>query len=99
MKQRRVEAARIFTHDASQTEVVHSFGVSAHAASVWCRRRQGGQVALREAEQAATHGCPRRNWTRLNKPYALSQAFSFDTELDGSRRRRGARRVGSRRRP
>jgi transposase len=43
LEQRRLEAARMFAHGASQAEVARTLGVSAQAASVWYRRwRQGG---------------------------------------------------------
>jgi transposase-like protein len=53
LEQRRLEAARMFAHGATQAEVAHTFGVSAQAASVWYRRwHQGGGAALRGAGRA-----------------------------------------------
>src|SRR5215216_618673 len=48
LEARRLEAARMFAHGASQAEVARTFGVSPQAASTWYRRwRQGGEAALR----------------------------------------------------
>ena len=38
LEQRRLEAARMFAHGATQAEVARTFGVSAQAASAWYRR-------------------------------------------------------------
>jgi transposase len=55
LEQRRLEAARMFAHGATQAEVARTFGVSAQAACVWYRRwHQGGEAALRGAGRAAT---------------------------------------------
>jgi len=84
LEQRRLEAARMFAHGASQAEVARSFGVSAQAASVWYRRwRQGGAPALRGAGRAGRR--PRLSAAELEAvARALGkgpQAFGFDTEL------------------
>jgi transposase-like protein len=53
LQERRLEAARMFAHGATQAEVARTFGVSAQAASIWYRRwRQGGQPARRGAGRA-----------------------------------------------
>src|SRR5215211_7176702 len=84
LEQRRLEAARMFAHGASQAEVARTFGVSAQAASVWYRRwRQGGAPALRGAGRAGRR--PRLSQAELEAvEEALGkgpQAFGFDTEL------------------
>jgi transposase len=84
LEQRRLEAARMFAHGASQAEVARTFGVSAQAASVWYRRwRQGGAPALRGAGRAGRR--PRLSQAELDSvAQALGkgpQAFGFDTEL------------------
>ena len=84
MEQRRLEAARLFAHGASQAEVARTFGVSAQAASSWYRRwRQGGEAALRAAGRAGRR--PRLAPAELEAvAEALGkgpQAFGFDTEL------------------
>ena len=38
LEQRRLEAAHMFAHGATQAEVARTFGVSAQAASTWYRR-------------------------------------------------------------
>jgi transposase len=84
MEQRRLEAARMFAHGATQAEVARTFGVSAQAASVWYRRwHQGGQAALRGAGRAGRK--PRLSPAELDAvAQALRlgpQAFGFDTQL------------------
>src|SRR5215218_11216380 len=84
LEQRRLEAARMFAHGASQAEVARTFGVSAQAASVWYRRwRQGGEPGLRAAGRAGRR--PRLSQAELDAvAQALGkgpQAFGFDTEL------------------
>ena len=84
MEQRRLEAARMFAHGATQAEVARTFGVSAQAASVWYRRwHEGGEHALRGAGRAGRK--PRLSQAELE---AVAQAlrkgpgaFGFDTEL------------------
>src|SRR5215211_5602288 len=50
LEQRRLEAARMFAHGATQAEVARTFGVSPQAASTWYRRwHEGGEAALRGA--------------------------------------------------
>jgi transposase len=84
MEQRRLEAARLFAHGATQAEVAHTFGVSAQAASIWYRRwRQGGEQALRAAGRAGRR--PRLSQAELEAvDQALRKgpaAFGFDTDL------------------
>ena len=84
LEQRRLEAARMFAHGATQAEVARTFGVSPQAASVWYRRwRQGGQAALRGAGRAGRR--PRLSQAELDAvEKALRrgpQAFGFDTDL------------------
>jgi transposase len=84
LEQRRLEAARMFAHGASQAEVAHTFGVSAQAASTWYRRwRQGGAAALRGAGRAGRR--PRLSAAELEAvDHALRkgpEAFGFDTDL------------------
>ncbi len=84
LEQRRLEAARMFAHGASQAEVARTFGVSAQAASIWYRRwHQGGAAALRGAGRAGRR--PRLSAAELE---AVAQAlgkgpevFGFDTDL------------------
>ena len=92
LEQRRLEAARMFAHGASQAEVARTFGVSPQAASVWYRRwRQGGEVALRGAAgPAAAPACQRRSWRRSTKHCARGQQRSGSTPTCG--RWRGWRR-------
>jgi transposase len=84
LEQRRLEAARMFAHGATQAEVAHTFGVSAQAASIWYRRwHQGGEAALRGAGRAGRR--PRLSQAELDAvDQALRkgpEAFGFDTEL------------------
>jgi transposase len=84
LEQRRLEAAHMFAHGASQAEVARTFGVSAQAASVWYRRwRQGGEPALRAAGRAGRR--PRLSAAELEAvAEALGkgpEAFGFDTDL------------------
>ena len=84
LEQRRLEAARMFAHGASQAEVARTFGVSAQAASVWYRRwHGGGEAALRGAGRAGRR--PRLSAAELDAvAQALGkgpQVFGFDTEL------------------
>ena len=84
LEQRRLEAARMFAHGATQAEVARTFGVSAQAASTWYRRwRQGGEQALRAAGRAGRR--PRLSAAELEAvAEALGKgpaAFGFDTEL------------------
>jgi transposase len=84
LQQRRLEAARMFAHGATQAEVARTFGVSAQAASVWYRRwRQGGEPALRGAGRAGRR--PRLSQAELDAvDQALRKgpaAFGFDTDL------------------
>jgi transposase len=84
LEQRRLEAARMFAHGATQAEVARTFGVSAQAASIWYRRwRQGGEPALRAAGRAGRR--PRLSQAELEAvAQALGkgpQAFGFDTDL------------------
>ena len=84
LEQRRLEAARMFAHGATQAEVARTFGVSPQAASVWYRRwRQGGEQALRGAGRAGRR--PRLSPAELE---AVAEAlgkgpevFGFDTDL------------------
>jgi len=84
LEERRLEAARMFAHGATQAEVARALGVSAQAASVWYRRwRQGGTPALRGAGRAGRR--PRLSPAELD---AVGQAlrkgpaaFGFDTDL------------------
>jgi transposase len=84
LEQRRLEAARMFAHGASQAEVARTFGVSPQAASVWYRRwRQGGEAALHGAGRAG-----RRPRLQAAELAAVDQAlrkgpaaFGFDTDL------------------
>jgi transposase len=84
LEQRRLEAARMFAHGASQAEVARTFGVSAQAASTWYRRwHEGGEAALRGAGRAGRR--PRLSAAELE---AVAEAlgkgpagFGFDTEL------------------
>jgi transposase len=84
LEQRRLEAARMFAHGATQAEVARTLGVSPQAASVWYRRwHQGGEQALRGAGRAGRR--PRLSQVELDAvDQALRkgpQAFGFDTEL------------------
>jgi transposase len=84
LEQRRLEAARMFAHGATQAEVARTFGVSAQAACVWYRRwHQGGEAALRGAGRAGRR--PRLSRAELDAvAQALRsgpQAFGFATEL------------------
>jgi transposase len=84
LQERRLEAARMFAHGATQAEVARTFGVSAQAASIWYRRwRQGGASALRGAGRAGRR--PRLSAAELEAvAQALRkgpQAFGFATEL------------------
>jgi transposase len=84
LEQRRLEAARMFAHGATQAEVARTFGVSAQAACVWYRRwHQGGEAALRGAGRAGRR--PRLSPAELDAvDQALRsgpQAFGFATEL------------------
>jgi transposase len=84
LEQRRLEAAQMFAHGASQAEVARTFGVSAQAASSWYRRwRQGGEQALRGAGRAGRR--PQLSAAELEAvTQALGkgpQAFGFDTDL------------------
>jgi transposase len=84
MEQRRLEAARLFAHGATQAEVARTFGVSPQAASIWYRRwRQGGEAALRGAGRAGRR--PRLSQAELEAvDQALRkgpEAFGFDTAL------------------
>jgi transposase len=84
LQERRMEAARMFDHGATQAEVARTFGVSPQAASIWYRRwRQGGEAALRGAGRAGRK--PRLSPAELE---AVDQAlrkgpevFGFDTDL------------------
>jgi hypothetical protein len=92
LEQRRLEAARLFAHGATQAEVARTFGVSPQAASIWYRRwRQGGEPALRAAGRAGRR--PRLSQAKLEAvDQALRkgpEAFGFDTDrgpLPASRR-------------
>jgi transposase len=84
LEQRRLEAARMFAHGATQAEVAHTFGVSAQAASVWYRRwHQGGEAALRGVGRAGRR--PRLSAAELEAVEGAlrkgPEAFGFDTEL------------------
>jgi transposase len=84
LQERRLEAARLFAHGASQAEVARTFGVSAQAASIWYRRwHQGGEAALRGAGRAGRR--PRLSQAELEAvDQALRKgpaAFGFDTDL------------------
>jgi transposase len=84
LEQRRLEAARLFAHGATQAEVARTFGVSPQAASSWYRRwHQGGEPALRGTGRAGRR--PRLSPAELD---AVDQAlrkgpevFGFDTDL------------------
>src|SRR5688572_182347 len=79
LEQRRLEAARMFAHGASQAEVARTFGVSAHAASVWYRRwHGGGEAALRGAGPAG-----RRPPLPAAVPDAVEEALRKRTEAFG----------------
>jgi transposase len=84
LQERRMEAARMFAHGATQAEVARTFGVSPQAASIWYRRwRQGGEPALRGAGRAGRR--PRLSQAELEAvDQALGkgpEAFGFDTDL------------------
>jgi transposase len=84
LEERRLEAARMFAHGATQAEVARTFGVSPQAASIWYRRwRQGGEPALRGAGRAGRR--PRLSQAELEAvDQALRkgpEAFGFDTDL------------------
>jgi transposase len=80
LEQRRLEAAHMFAHGASQAEVARTFGVSAQAASVWYRRwRQGGEPGLRAAGRAGRH--PRLSAAELE---AVEEALARDQRRSGS---------------
>ena len=84
LEQRRLEAAGMFAHGATQAEVARTFGVSPQAASVWYRRwHQGGEAALRGAGRAGRR--PRLSQAELEAvDQALRkgpEAFGFDTDL------------------
>jgi transposase len=84
LEQRRLEAARLFAHGATQAEVARTFGVSPQAASIWYRRwHQGGEQALRAAGRAGRR--PRLSHAELEAvDQALRkgpEAFGFDTDL------------------
>jgi transposase len=84
LEERRMEAARMFAHGASQAEVARTSGVSAQAASTWYRRwHQGGEAALRGVGRAGRR--PRLSAAELEAvAEALGkgpEAFGFDTEL------------------
>jgi transposase len=84
LEERRLEAARMFAHGATQAEVARTFGVSPQAASVWYRRwHQGGEQALRGTGRAGRK--PRLSPAELDAvDQALRkgpQAFGFDTDL------------------
>src|SRR5512133_16870 len=83
LEQRRLEAARMFAHGASQAEGARPFGVSAQAASTWYRRwHEGGEAALRGAGRAGRR--PRLSAAELEAvAEALGkgpEAFGFDTD-------------------
>src|SRR5215207_1429695 len=79
LEARRLEAARMFAHGASQAEVARTFGVSAQAASVWYRRwRQGGEAALRAAGRAGRR--PRLSAAELE---AVEEALGKGPEAFG----------------
>jgi transposase len=84
LEQRRLEAARMFAHGATQAEVARTFGVSPQAASVWYRRwHDGGEAALQAAGRAGRQ--PRLSAAELQAvDQALRkgpEAFGFDTDL------------------
>ena len=84
LQERRLEAARMFAHGATQAEVARTFGVSPQAASIWHRRwREGGEQALRGAGRAGRR--PRLSQAELEAvDQALRkgpEAFGFDTDL------------------
>ena len=84
LQERRLEAARMFAHGATQAEVARTFGVSPQAASIWYRRwRQGVAAALRGAGRAGRR--PRLSAAELEAvDQALRKgpaAFGFDTDL------------------
>jgi transposase len=84
LERRRLEAAHMFAHGATQAEVARTVGVSAQAASVWYRHwGQGGEAALRAAGRAGRR--PRLSAAELEGvAEALGKgpaAFGFDTEL------------------
>jgi hypothetical protein len=72
LQERRLEAARMFAHGATQAEVARTFGVSAQAAGVWYRRwRQGGAPALPGPGRAGRRrGGPGRSWTGSPRRWA-----------------------------
>ncbi len=84
LQQRRMQAAYLYAHGASQAEVARTFGVSRQAASSWYATwRRGGTAALRGAGRAGRR--PRRSPAELAAvDQALRKgpaAFGFDTEL------------------
>jgi transposase len=84
LERRRLEAAHLFAHGATQAEVARTVGVSAQAASGWYRHwRQGGEAALGGAGRAGRR--PRLSAAELEAvAEALGKgpaAFGFDTEL------------------
>jgi transposase len=83
LEQRRLEAARMFAHGASQAEVARTFGVSSQAVSTWYRRwHKGGEAALRGAGRVGRR--PRLSAAELEAvAEALGtgpQGFGFDTD-------------------
>jgi transposase len=85
LQARRLEAARLFAHGATQAEVARTFGVSPQAASSWYRRwRQGGAAALRGAGRAGRR--PRLSQAELaavDQPCARGQRRSGSTPTCG----------------
>src|SRR5215212_10914156 len=79
LEQRRLEAARMFAHGATQAEVARTFGVSPQAASTWYRRwHEGGEAALRGAGRAGRR--PRLSAAELD---AVEQALGKGPEAFG----------------
>jgi len=78
MRQRRLPAADLFSHGATQAEVARTLGVSHQAALVWYRRWQAGGA---EALHGAGRACPPTSSTRSNRPCCRRRAHGYDTDL------------------
>jgi len=84
MRQRRLPAADLFSHGATQAEVARTLGVSHQAALVWYRRWQpGGAEALHGAGRAGRR--PRLSTDQLDQVeqalLAGARAHGYDTDL------------------
>jgi transposase len=84
MRQRRLRAADLFAHGATQAEVAHTLGASRQSALVWYRRwRAGGAQALQGASRAGRR--PRLSADQLDQVeqalMAGARAHGYDTDL------------------